>query len=252
MAAGFPVKANYASGDVLTAAQMNDLAGTLNYLDPTAKGDLFPASSGTALTRLAVGANDTVLTADSSTATGLKWAAAGGGGPTGWTLLNAGGTAMTGAATITVSGLSAKEILVLIIGAKVDTLQFITARLNTDSGANYTYAGNNFRFNSTYSAANFGGAGDYSGSTSFALGRIPDGSSGVPAFFGSLYIDKTDTNGWKAVTGIGGGNQASGNIQQELATFQGIYEASAAITSVSIISSNRDFTDGRIYVMGAN
>jgi hypothetical protein len=80
MPAGFPVKANYVAGDVLTAAQMNDLSATLNYLDPTAKGDLFPASSGTALTRLAVGANDTVLTADSSTATGLKWATAGGGG----------------------------------------------------------------------------------------------------------------------------------------------------------------------------
>ena len=30
MAIGFPVKADYATGDVLTAAQMNDLAGTLN------------------------------------------------------------------------------------------------------------------------------------------------------------------------------------------------------------------------------
>jgi hypothetical protein len=80
MAAGFPVKADYVTGDVLSAANMNDLAGTLNYLDPTAKGDLFPASSGTALTRLAVGANGTVLTADSAEATGLKWASAAGGG----------------------------------------------------------------------------------------------------------------------------------------------------------------------------
>jgi hypothetical protein len=30
MAVGYPVKADYATGDVLTAAQMNDLAGTLN------------------------------------------------------------------------------------------------------------------------------------------------------------------------------------------------------------------------------
>ena len=30
MAVGFPVKADYATGDVLTAAQMNDLSGTLN------------------------------------------------------------------------------------------------------------------------------------------------------------------------------------------------------------------------------
>jgi hypothetical protein len=75
MAIGFPVKANYASGDILTAAQMNDLSGTLNYMDPTAKGDLFPASSGTALTRLAVGNNGETLVADSSTSTGLRYQA---------------------------------------------------------------------------------------------------------------------------------------------------------------------------------
>ena len=76
MATGFPVKANYATGDVLTAANMNDLAGTLNYLDPTAKGDLFPASDASTLTRLAVGTNGQVLTADSTATTGMKWAAA--------------------------------------------------------------------------------------------------------------------------------------------------------------------------------
>jgi hypothetical protein len=80
MATGFPVKADYVASDVLTAANMNDLSGTLNYLDPTAKGDLFPATSATALGLLAVGANDTVLTADSAEATGMKWAAAGGAG----------------------------------------------------------------------------------------------------------------------------------------------------------------------------
>ena len=80
MPAGYPVKVNYLTGDVLTAADLNDLAGTVNLYDPTAKGDLFPASSGDAVLRLAVGANDTILTADSTTATGLKWAAAAAGG----------------------------------------------------------------------------------------------------------------------------------------------------------------------------
>ena len=41
-----------------------------------AKGDIIAATAADAVARLAVGANDTVLTADSSTATGLKWAAA--------------------------------------------------------------------------------------------------------------------------------------------------------------------------------
>ena len=35
MAVGFPTKADYATGDVLTAAQMNDLAGTLNTVPST-------------------------------------------------------------------------------------------------------------------------------------------------------------------------------------------------------------------------
>jgi len=80
MPAGYPVKVNYLTGDVLTAADLNDLAGTVNLYDPTAKGDLFPATAADAVSRLAVGANDTVLTADSTAATGMKWAAAGGGG----------------------------------------------------------------------------------------------------------------------------------------------------------------------------
>jgi hypothetical protein len=46
-------------------------------MDPTAKGDLFPASSGTALTRLAVGNNGETLVADSSTSTGLRYTQAG-------------------------------------------------------------------------------------------------------------------------------------------------------------------------------
>jgi hypothetical protein len=45
-----------------------------------AKGDLVPGTGADTFARLAVGANNTVLTADSSTATGLKWAAPAGGG----------------------------------------------------------------------------------------------------------------------------------------------------------------------------
>jgi hypothetical protein len=45
-----------------------------------AKGDLVPGTGADTFARLAVGANGTVLTADSAEATGLKWAAAAGGG----------------------------------------------------------------------------------------------------------------------------------------------------------------------------
>ena len=55
-----------------------------NATAPAAKGELVIGTGTDASGILSVGANDTVLTADSSTATGLKWAApaAGGGGLT--------------------------------------------------------------------------------------------------------------------------------------------------------------------------
>jgi hypothetical protein len=42
----------------------------------TTKGDIFAATASATITRLGVGANGTVLTADSTAATGLKWASA--------------------------------------------------------------------------------------------------------------------------------------------------------------------------------
>jgi len=51
MAAGLPTKANFTTGSVLTATQMNDLAGTVNYL-------------GAVTTRAVTGTSDTLLLAD--------------------------------------------------------------------------------------------------------------------------------------------------------------------------------------------
>jgi hypothetical protein len=51
MAAGLPTKANFTTGAVLTAAQMNDLAGTVNYL-------------GAVTTRAVTGTTDTFALTD--------------------------------------------------------------------------------------------------------------------------------------------------------------------------------------------
>jgi hypothetical protein len=60
----------------ITAADV----GAVPVTTVNAKGDLLVATADDTVTRLAVGANDYVLTADSGQATGVKWAAASGGG----------------------------------------------------------------------------------------------------------------------------------------------------------------------------
>jgi hypothetical protein len=65
--------ANGGTGQSSAVAAFNALAPT------TTKGDLI-VSNGTANVRQAVGIDSYVLTADSTTATGVKWAAGGGGG----------------------------------------------------------------------------------------------------------------------------------------------------------------------------
>lgn len=77
------------TGQVLSKASATDLDFTWVAQDDSnaiqnaivdAKGDLIAATAADTPARLAVGTNGQVLTADSSTATGLKWATVGGGG----------------------------------------------------------------------------------------------------------------------------------------------------------------------------
>ena len=64
----------------MTAGRIPSIEGGIQPTIVDAKGDLIAAVAADTPARIAVGANDTVLTADSTTATGLKWAAPAGGG----------------------------------------------------------------------------------------------------------------------------------------------------------------------------
>lgn len=82
---------------------------TANAIAPStidAKGDLLVGSADNTVTRLAVGTNDYVLVADSSTGTGLKWAAASGGSGIPATIVDAKGDIIVATSADTVSRLA--------------------------------------------------------------------------------------------------------------------------------------------------
>jgi hypothetical protein len=72
------------TGQALVKNSNTDMDFVWSSIDPLtildAKGDLISATAADTPARLAVGTNGHVLTADSTTSTGLKWAAAGAGG----------------------------------------------------------------------------------------------------------------------------------------------------------------------------
>jgi hypothetical protein len=83
----------------------------------TTKGDIVTATASATPARLGVGSNGQVLTADSTTATGIKWAT-----PdvkTGWTFLTSG--TVTSGSTLVVSGLSSYNRIMIGLTAVTPT-----------------------------------------------------------------------------------------------------------------------------------
>jgi hypothetical protein len=206
----------------------------------TTKGDLYTYSTSDA--RLAVGTNTYVLTADSAEATGLKWAAAAGGSAN-WSLLNSGGTTLTGSATVTVSGISgADKILVVIDSASSASASArITVRLNTDTGFNYFQCGQQATYGTSYSASNFSrisGTEDriYIGGTSTSAGE---------AVSGYCLLSGCNSSGVKAFNCFGAG---SGNGGQEAFASGGVYNSATVISSISIFSGTGNLDAGKVYV----
>jgi hypothetical protein len=212
-----------------------------------AKGDLVAGTGADAFSRLAVGANNTVLTADSTTATGLKWATPSAG--SNWSLLNTGGTSLTGSTTITVSGISGQDKLMILIkdSSSANGSSDIGIRFNGDTtGTNYQWYGGTVTGNATYAPGrvSYTNGGDpYVKFASFS-----DTADSVAV--GYLLMSGCNSSGLKVFNGNMSGTGGSGTNNRNV-TLGGYYAGSSTISSVSIISTSGNWDAGTVFIYGS-
>lgn len=209
-----------------------------------AKGDLIVGTGADTFDRLAVGTNGHVLTADSTASTGVKWAA--GGSSKSWSLVNAGGTALTGAKTITVSGITKENLMIIIEGASSDAAASHSFRFSGDTGANYAYYGFRFYGNTTWAASNLS-RDSGGGNTLVEIGVLASNTASTGGGYirvegcKSTSAVKTFDYAWSASASAGNG--AESHIGG------GIYSGTSAISSFSYITSGAgNFDAGTLYV----
>ena len=232
----------------MTTGRLPSVEGGIQSTIVTAKGDLIAATAASTPARIAVGANDTVLTADSTTSTGLKWAA-----PatpvtgSNWSLLNAGGTALSGSTT-TVSGISGKDKIMVIVQSASGTSSssFVGIRVNTLSTGIYNNVAGQITTSASYDASNYTGLDDFA-TTEIYLGSYAN--SAASTLDGAITFTGCNSSGVKQFEYIGAGfNNGTGQSQNRLKFGQGWVDTSATITSVSVMLSGGTLDAGTVFV----
>ncbi len=215
----------------------------------TASGDIIVGTGSGTFDNLPIGSTGQILTADTTVSPyKVKWATPAGGVATAWTLVNAGGTALTGATNVTINFSAQKELLILVDGASTaNATPEIAIRPNNISTADYSVFGTYDVFPSTYAIGNFDGYQSYSGDVKILLGANSDAARGVSGY---CYIDKADQTGWKRFQSVGTGDGNTANWHRY--NLSGVIEMSAAITSITLNSSSGNFDAGTVYILGAN
>jgi len=222
MATGFPVKDDYATGDVLSAANMNDLSETLNYIDPTGV------------------TNGHVLTRNSSATGGLNWAAAGGGGG-GMTLLDT--VSLSGSSTTSATFSSAYKQLVVFVKECVASASVgHRIRFNGDSGSNYAY-----HYIEVFGTTN--GVDRDPNFTSIRIGYTSSSATVRGAAYNLFTVSRPSDTDEVFVNCQGYAGFTTGPVGDRAV---GVYDSSAAITSITFIPDSGTFSSGTVYIYGVN
>lgn len=222
----------------------SSIDATTKSLNPsTTLGDIeYRSSTANTNTRLGIGSAGQVLTVSGGVPSWATPTAAG----ANWSIVNAGGTALTGATTITVSGISgADKIMVLISGASsVNTNATISLRLNGDTAANYTQYGMRLDALGTGGAALIDRIASAT-STRINIGSVSSNASSVVA--GYVLLSGCNSSGLKIYNSAGSGN-AAGSVDQTGYVTGGFYNSSSTISSISLFSDSGNFDAGTLFV----
>jgi hypothetical protein len=206
-----------------------------------AKGDIIAATAADTVSRLAVGANDTVLTADSSTATGLKWAAAASGG---------------GMTSIASGSLSGTSITLSSIPSTYKNLQLVLRDFT------FSNTQNNVKLTAN-SITNYSLAYLYSNTNNGALQSLyQQGVTEIYTFYNSVVqtptastlvydiFDYANTSAYKVINMTAQGDRGGG--AQALGINFASVNATAAITSLTIGTNGNNFSTGTYTLYGVS
>jgi len=218
----------------------------LKALEPgTTLGDLaFSSATANTNTRLGIGSTSQVLTVAGGVP---SWAT-----PTSslasYSLLNSGGTALTGSATITISGISAKNDLFIIVtsASSANASSEFSIRFNADTAANYFQVCAVAYAQTTASQDDI--TVDSGNTTSLLISRMSGNASSIVK--GIVQVTGANTAGIKMVDSQTASNGATANFAAMI-NEGGYWNNAATVSSVSIISSTGNFDAGTIYIYGA-
>ena len=201
------------------------------------KGDLIGATGADTFSKLAVGANGTVLTAASGEATGLSWATPSSGG---MTLIST--TTLTGASVVLSSiPQTYNDLRIYIKNYKPSAVAGLLCRVNGLTSGIY-------RENQEYSEA---GADDR-GATGTKWEIAARGQNTSTSEFLADYVipDYTNETTWKYVNGRSIANNPTTVTNYNFATFWAPIRQTAAITSLTFFPNSGNFTSGTILLYG--
>lgn len=220
-------------GSSIDSTVFTNASNAINKTIVDAKGDLIAATAADTVARLAVGTNGTVLTADSSTATGLRWGTVAAGGMTQLA------TGTLSGATTTISGIggSYKDLQIIVRNFDPTTDgSGLAIRLNSDSNASRHLTSSTFGqwqnvpFNSTVITL----TADQDNAVNQGLSKV------------TIY-DYANTATWKMVDFLSVSNDPTTATSLQGRIGYGVYNQTSAITSIDFIVSGG--ASGGTYVL---